>query len=77
LERQAKARHGSEGLVGYLILVLLAVGVVIAYPGEPLAWGFAALIALGLVAFVYNKTREIKAREAMIELNERDKQRGG
>ena len=57
--------------MGVVFLMLLAVGAVIAYPGEPIAWVFAAIIFLGAGGLVYGRWLEIRSQQAMIDLEKR------
>ncbi|HYI66332.1 MAG TPA: hypothetical protein VEW95_05375 [Candidatus Limnocylindrales bacterium] len=63
--------------MGVAFLVLLAIGALLHpdYQSNPLTWLLASLVFLGAIAIVYNKARDLQAREAIIELNERDKRR--
>jgi hypothetical protein len=61
------------------ILLLFAVGPLLSddLRSQPLVWALSGLSWLGLIGLAYGKWREFQAREAMIEMNERDKRRGG
>ena len=63
--------------MGVALLVLIAIGVFLSpeLRTNPIAVGLAILTLLGAAGILYGKWRDFQAREAIIELNERDKRR--
>jgi hypothetical protein len=60
-----------------IVLLLLAIAPLIApdVRSQPWAWVLSGICRLGLIGPAYGKWHEFAARQAMIDLNERDKRR--
>jgi threonine/homoserine/homoserine lactone efflux protein len=64
---------GKDLMMGVAFLVLLAIGGVLAYPDQPLAWLVLVVVLLGAGGLVWRYWLGIRSEQAIIDLERRSR----